>query len=140
MQTRWYLWPQADTVVNGPFSSSMGCKQILHSFTSAAALLSGIGVREALACLQVLCGERPFLQVSAGGAATEDFEDRRMRKAVKKYTMAKKYALLWREVARMGGPRRVATLKEAARARGEVEEALKDSCCVLSARRPAWVA
>ena len=57
----------------------MGSKQILHSFTSAAALLSGIGVREALACLQVLCGERPFLQVSAGGAATEDFEDRRMR-------------------------------------------------------------
>ena len=60
---------------------------------------------------------------AAGRAATAGFE-REVQKEVRRYAMARKFAMNWREVTRHGGPRRAAALREAAAAWREAERAL----------------
>ena len=57
---------------------------------------------------------------AAGREATADFE-RRVREEARRQAKARAFAVRWREAARRGGPRRVAEMREVARAQGEAE-------------------
>jgi len=57
---------------------------------------------------------------AAGREATADFE-RRVREEARRQSKARAFAVRWREAARRGGPRRVAEMREVARAQDEAE-------------------
>ena len=89
-----------------------GRAQFLHVAQNGdTTRVGGAGVRAAVGR-----AVRAGLELQAAGrAATAGFE-REVQKEARRYAVARKFAMHWREVTRHGGPRRAAVLRETAAA------------------------